>query len=89
MEMGSYLDIPITDKNSEQGTNDLVSWGLCSMQGWRKDMEDAHIAETIDLPGNTKGALFAVFDGHGGEMVAKLAADRFKPILEGQEEFKS
>ena len=35
------------------------------LQGWRKSMEDAHVA-TTDL-GNTKGAaMFGVFDGHGG-----------------------
>ena len=30
-------------------------------------MEDAHIAEEIILPGNNKGMLFGVFDGHGGK----------------------
>ena len=35
------------------------------MQGWRKTMEDTHIAH-IDL---VKGIhLFGVFDGHGGEL---------------------
>jgi serine/threonine protein phosphatase PrpC len=34
------------------------------MQGWRKSMEDAHIA---DLNVDGKGtAVFGVFDGHGG-----------------------
>jgi hypothetical protein len=34
------------------------------MQGWRKSMEDAHIAH-LDLPGGV--SLFGVFDGHGGK----------------------
>jgi len=42
--MGAYLDTPIKDKNSEFGANDTAWWGVCSMQGWRCNMEDAHIA---------------------------------------------
>jgi hypothetical protein len=49
--MGSYLDTPVTAKNSEAGYNEQVCWGVCSMQGWRAEMEDAHISESIDLPG--------------------------------------
>jgi serine/threonine protein phosphatase PrpC len=33
------------------------------MQGWRVNMEDAHIAKA-DL--NDECSLFGVFDGHGG-----------------------
>lgn len=41
-----------------------MMYGACSMQGWRKSNEDAHI-HNMDLgDGNS---LFAVFDGHGGE----------------------
>lgn len=43
--MGAYLDTPITDKNSEVDFNEQASWGLCSMQGWRCNMEDDHIAQ--------------------------------------------
>ena len=51
------------------------------MQGWRKSMEDAHIAQTDISPppwlasykGLTSPAkLFAVFDGHGGAEVARF-----------------
>ena len=45
--MGAYLDTPIKDKNSERGINEICAWGLCSMQGWRCGMEDAHIAREI------------------------------------------
>ena len=38
------------------------------MQGWRTNMEDAHITkESFD--GEDK-SIFAVFDGHGGKNVA-------------------
>ena len=88
--MGAYLDTPITDKNPEDGKNEMAAWGVCSMQGWRCGMEDSHIAISIDLPkSKTKGMLFAVFDGHGGKEVAIYAEDNFKKILEGLEDFKN
>jgi hypothetical protein len=50
--MGDFLDKPMKDKNPEKGNNDMCSWGVCSMQGWRKSMEDAHISENVLLMGN-------------------------------------
>jgi len=44
-------------------------------------MEDSHIATSIDLPNNTKGALFGVFDGHGGKEVAIYAKEHFTRML--------
>ena len=38
------------------------------MQGWRRTMEDSHIAHT-DLDNGV--SLFGVFDGHGGELNIK------------------
>ena len=35
------------------------------LQGWRKSMEDAHIA-VLDLGNESDTAMFGVFDGHGG-----------------------
>ena len=48
--MGAYLDTPIKDKNPEPGINEICAWCVCSMQGWRCGMEDAHIAREIQLP---------------------------------------
>lgn len=86
--MGAYLDNPITDKNPEHGSNELASWGVCSMQGWRCGMEDDHIARPISIPGGKKAMLFCVFDGHGGKEVAKYAKERFTDIFLAQPEFK-
>jgi serine/threonine protein phosphatase PrpC len=80
--MGAYLDAPIKDKNPENGEFDIVKWGACSMQGWRCGMEDAHLFQEIDLPGGQKGAIFGVFDGHGGKDVAVFAEKNFKRVLE-------
>lgn len=41
------------------------------MQGWRRTMEDAHVANTA-VGNNPDVAAFAVLDGHGGSEVAKV-----------------
>ena len=52
--MGTYLSTPVTDKETESGTASnntaSVEYGVVSMQGWRKSMEDAHIVQTDVLP---------------------------------------
>lgn len=52
-KMGTYLSTPVLDKHTEKG-DDLASstpcrWSVVDMQGWRKSMEDAHVART-DVP---------------------------------------
>ena len=79
--MGAYLDSPIKEKNSEKGQNALCKWGLCSMQGWRVDMEDTHITEMVTLSDGTQGMMFGVFDGHGGAPVANYAKENFIRIF--------
>ena len=53
---------------------------MCGMQGWRKTMEDAHIA-LAKVSANEDMALFAVFDGHGGAEVANFCAKYMVPEL--------
>ena len=66
--MGIYLATPSTEINCEIGQGAGVEFAVGVMQGWRKHMEDAHIA----IPGivgeseDNKISLFGVFDGHGG-----------------------
>ena len=52
-------------------------------------MEDAHICDSIHLPDQQKGMLFAVFDGHGGARVAMFAKKHIKEHLIDLEEFKN
>lgn len=91
--MGSYLSQPVTTKESEDGGSaGGMRWGASAMQGWRKGMEDEHIAE-LCVGGKEGGAVFGVFDGHGGRevatfckryMVAALASDpRFGDTSDG------
>jgi len=60
-----YLQEPNKKKEVEQGKNGLLEFVAMGMQGWRKNMEDAHCA-VLDFGGDSNAAFFAVFDGHGG-----------------------
>ena len=86
--MGSYLQKPNQDKNPESGSFNGLSYGACSMQGWRSDMEDAHVCVSVDLPCGNKGSLFGCFDGHGGKDVAIFASENIKTVLCKQESFQ-
>jgi len=64
---------PITEKESSHGwcLPKGLAWGVSCMQGWRNSMEDAHF--TVPYLGkNGELAIFGVFDGHGGEHVARF-----------------
>jgi len=77
---------PKTRKQVEDGAEPSrgLLWGVSCMQGWRDNMEDAHLAlpslgAAARLAGarsKTKGwddaALFGVMDGHGGPQVARF-----------------
>lgn len=66
--MGAYLSEPKTEKDTETGTGHGLRHGLSGMQGWRAEMEDAHIAENnMPIDGMS---FYGVFDGHGGSMMS-------------------
>ena len=65
--MGTYLSTPVTDKCEESGESTECpgvpcAWGVVDMQGWRKSMEDAHIADLVLL--EEGGALYALTPDH-------------------------
>jgi len=76
--MGIYLSSPDTRKHSAEGQGNNVKFGASAMQGWRLNMEDAHISEANF---DTNASLFAVFDGHGGTEVSKFCGKYFGPEL--------
>ena len=49
-------------------------------------MEDAHIT---DPDFDTGVALFAVFDGHGGDEISKYVAKHYGPLLKALPTYKS
>ena len=83
--MGPYLSQPNTEKDSESGSNDRMLYSATSMQGWRNQQEDAHVAE-LKLPNGE--AVFGVFDGHGGKEVAQFVAKHFVKTLVKLKEYK-
>eukprot|EP00930_Biecheleria_cincta_P073849 TRINITY_DN6111_c0_g4_i1.p1 TRINITY_DN6111_c0_g4~~TRINITY_DN6111_c0_g4_i1.p1 ORF type:complete len:589 (-),score=131.90 TRINITY_DN6111_c0_g4_i1:185-1951(-) len=47
--------------------------GVCEMNGWRNNMEDAHVVIT-----QPDWGYFAVLDGHGGDMCSAFCAAKLK-----------
>lgn len=82
--MGIYLSKPNLTKDSHVGENNILKYGVSAMQGWRMNMEDAHIT---NLKIADDVALFAVFDGHGGQEVAKFCGKYFTAELVKNENF--
>lgn len=83
--MGIYLSSPDTKKSPVDGENVFCAFGANSMQGWRMNMEDAHISNGEF---DTNAALFAVFDGHGGAEVARFCSKNFGNELKKTNEYK-
>ena len=76
--MGSFLDKPKTEKDTDSGEGQDIRYGVAGMQGWRGTMEDAYAAET-NIPDFPGWAFFGVFDGHAGAKVADYVS---KHLLE-------
>ncbi|RHY28557.1 hypothetical protein DYB32_005882 [Aphanomyces invadans] len=76
--MSRFLNEPLTDKKSETYTESALGLtiGVSCMQGWRESMEDAELVDT-SLPGLHKVALLSIFDGHGGDFIAKETTDDY------------
>lgn len=94
--MGQILSQPVTAKHSDSNQNKYLAYGLSSMQGWRINMEDAHTTvldlDNLDEDKNEEStkaptAFFGVYDGHGGENVAKFTGDNLYRIVRDQKEY--
>ena len=70
--MGAFLEKPNTDKETHSGDGCGIKFAVSAMQGWRMEMEDAHIC-TTDF-GLKNWSFFGIFDGHAGSKVAKYCA---------------
>lgn len=87
-DMGAFLDKPKTDKYTEHSSGNGLAYAVCSMQGWRIEMEDAHCA-VLGLPYGLKDwSFFAVFDGHAGARVSAHCAENLLDAITQGEEFR-
>jgi len=73
--MGDFLSSPNKTKDSSDGENNYIKFGVSAMQGWRYRMEDTHIASLNNS--NNKYDIFGVFDGHGGKEVSQFVKNHF------------
>jgi serine/threonine protein phosphatase PrpC len=60
-----YLSEPNKTKTSIEGETEEFKYVATGMQGWRINMEDAHVVIT-GYGGDPSCSLFGIFDGHGG-----------------------
>jgi protein phosphatase 1G len=75
--MGATLSEPVKEKVVEEHEDENYDVGAVAMQGWRTEMEDAHVAKS-GLRDDPDAGVFAVFDGHCGSEVSRFAA-RYLP----------
>eukprot|EP00932_Pfiesteria_piscicida_P000024 SRR837773.1002.p1 GENE.SRR837773.1002~~SRR837773.1002.p1 ORF type:complete len:470 (+),score=36.48 SRR837773.1002:118-1410(+) len=69
------------EKRSSSGSGSGWEWATVEMQGWRPAMEDA-VCVVPSLPEPlSREAIFAVFDGHGGSQVSRIASQEFAKVL--------
>jgi len=85
-KMGHYLASPNKEKVSEEGQFKNMKYAASSMQGWRVNMEDAHVAKFNIAPDTH---VFGVFDGHGGHEVAKFVANHISDEILKNASFKN
>jgi len=86
--MGSFLDKPVTEKETVKGSGNDLIWACSAMQGWRVDMEDSHTCET-DVSDMKGTGFYCVFDGHGGDMVANISCKDLLPMIQSLDLYKN
>ena len=86
--MVDLLKQPITEKELTKGENNILRYGLCPMQGWRKRMEDSHITD-ISQGENESFNIFGVFDVHGGKEVSTFVKLQFTKSFLQNEKIKT
>ena len=74
--MVDLLKQPIKEKELSNDENDILRYGSCGMQGWRRRMEDSHISD-ISQGEDGRFNIFGVFDGHGGKEVSNFVKNHF------------
>eukprot|EP00759_Apiculatamorpha_spiralis_P054775 PhF_6_TR7028/c0_g1_i1/m.10520/K04461/PPM1B, PP2CB; protein phosphatase 1B len=80
--MGGVLPKPVTTKVLERkGTKDYAV-GVCSINGYRENMEDAHTIHFDTANGAKSWAMFGIFDGHVSEKCSLFVAQAMPQALQ-------
>ena len=93
--MGNVLDLDhVTEKVTEHGEAQELRYAASSMKGWRISMEDCHtlcrsIPVVIPQMMLDDHSLFAVYDGHGGNLTSVFAGGTFVTFLARRPEMNS
>ncbi|RHZ57015.1 hypothetical protein Glove_395g56 [Diversispora epigaea] len=84
--MGQTLSEPVREKHSAVGHDERLLYASSAMQGWRISMEDAHttLLQILDKKGFS---FFGVYDGHGGQNVAKYSGDHLHGCIVEDSDF--
>eukprot|EP01059_Diplonema_ambulator_P001405 TRINITY_DN11180_c0_g1_i1.p1 TRINITY_DN11180_c0_g1~~TRINITY_DN11180_c0_g1_i1.p1 ORF type:complete len:398 (+),score=178.71 TRINITY_DN11180_c0_g1_i1:53-1195(+) len=85
MEAYPYLEEPEKKKEVSECEDAKHMVSSAGMQGWRRTMEDAHIAK---LEKDDGYSLYAVFDGHSGADVAEYAAATIEKMMKATPEWE-
>ncbi|EER11187.1 Protein phosphatase 2C, putative, partial [Perkinsus marinus ATCC 50983] len=81
----SCVENAVRDVDTECGDWGPLAASVSSVQGWRRSMEDAHVAY---WDADKKIGIFGVFDGHGGQAVALYVAKHLVPVLTDREAYR-
>ncbi|KAL6650977.1 hypothetical protein ACP70R_009902 [Stipagrostis hirtigluma subsp. patula] len=82
------LPQPVTCSSTNSGEDASLEYAASAMQGYRVQMEDAHITIT-QLRATTDTSFFAVYDGHGGPAVANFCKTHLRVEIIKHDEFQT
>ena len=95
--MGNHLDKPVLQKSTVRaggavgggGRGGGLAFAASGMQGFRKEMEDAHtVLASLADDGLPDHSFVAVYDGHAGKQTSALAAEKLLGYIRKQPEFE-
>lgn len=75
--MGAMLPKAVESTVIDRHEDKQFRIGVCEMNGWRNNMEDAHV-----IISQSDWGYFAVLDGHGGAMCSAFCAAKLKTHFE-------
>lgn len=78
--MGALLSEPVTAMVVERSASKCWVASTVTMQGWRRTHEDAHILRGV-ADGLEESGVFAVLDGHGGDVAAHSVSSMLEERL--------